>query len=105
MFDNFRWNRVKKWFFEEKYEKFFVKYIEKSHSIPPIMNFLIVDDQEVIIRMPFENQGDGSRFIATTQPQMVRLFIDYFNRIWSTGVYLDRADAQMVSNFESRLNN
>lgn len=101
-FDKTRWNRAREWITNPEYERVFLKYFDCSVSVPPVLNFLIIDNEEVVTRVPINEPGDQSAFIVTNNPEVVKLFREYFTNLWTAGMRLDRTDAQKIEEMDRR---
>ena len=68
----------------------FVKHISDSGELP-YLSFLIIDDEEVIVRPPL-TEGGRIYNIAITSSTITNLFLDYFDRLWEKGITLDKSE-------------
>ena len=76
----------------QKAKNFFAGYFHQPIGEIPLMSFVIVDKKEVITRYPYEF-GQDSGYIAIQSPQIAKLFLGYFERLWEHSVKLrDESD-------------
>lgn len=72
-----------------------LRYYEyQAEGIPPLLSFLIVDSDEVIIalyRYPYM-PVEGEVRLVVRNPNIVRLFQDYYNTIWHGAKVLKEGD-------------
>lgn len=68
---------------QKEYISYHLGYYDIS-SAPPLMSYIIIDSKEVIIgfyRVPFLSP-EGEIYLSITQPEIVKLFQDYFEVLW-----------------------
>lgn len=80
-FDEGRLNRVKKHLSNPKISKFFVGYFPANVKAVPIPGFLVLDEEEVIITFP-QAYGTAEVWLSIKHPEVLRMFIGYFGRLW-----------------------
>lgn len=71
-----------------------LKYYDIDHvNTPPLMQFLVVDGEEVVIAhyRGIYNRGGGETYLAIRHKVIVELFQDYFNAIWEGGQAIKEA--------------
>lgn len=62
-------------------------YEYNQKMTPPLLSFIIIDGKELILglyRSPYLSP-EGEVRLATTEPEMLALFKDYFSTIWHNG--------------------
>ncbi len=63
-----------------------------QHHIP-VMSFLIIDKEEVVVGFyhTMYVAGEEDRGLVIQQPEIVRLFVDYYDFLWRTSIELNNA--------------
>jgi hypothetical protein len=86
-----RVNNVSKWL-EDTKGKFFAAglNIARQPDDTPIgfLTFTIFDHEEVYVRPPY-NLGQSADYLLIRNPEVVNLFSDWFNYLWSQAVRID----------------
>lgn len=88
-----RLHRVKT-ILEKGYKSYHLKYYnitpEEHIKIPPLLQFIVIDDSEVILHVHRGTVLEPSNqpFIATKNRYIVKYFADYYNAIWTGGIPL-----------------
>lgn len=79
--DDARLKRVEKHWPDPQIQHYFVKYYEPAESAVPALSFILIDEREVVMHYPFE-PGQEETFLAIEHPDIARLFVAYYKRIW-----------------------
>lgn len=104
--DKRRLYRVKR-ILEEGYNGYLLRYYkitpEEHKVIPPLLQFMVVDDNEVILHMHRGTvlEPSGQQYIAIRNRDIVNYFIDYYNAIWSGGeplIDVTYSDVETIDN-------
>jgi hypothetical protein len=68
----------------------FVGHIPDLVTIP-VFTFIIVDNEELMIRPPLE-EGGRVTYAVISSKAIVRVFLEYFDRAWEKAVKLDKSE-------------
>src|SRR6266446_641830 len=74
-------------FLQKDLPRYYLRYYDvAAGSIPPLMQFFVIDSEEVILG--FYEFPEKERYLAVKHPQIVSLFQDYYEKIWSDALKL-----------------
>lgn len=86
--DASRLDRVRQHLASPSVKKYYVGHFDTSGTSIPMLSFLIVDDQEIIMHYPYV-PGQAEMFLAVKHPDIVRLFSVYYERLWQEATKLN----------------
>jgi hypothetical protein len=89
--DEGRVRRVRKLLVNPKVNRYLVSSIDWEGLSVPMMNFIVLDDEEVIIATP--GLGEADSIIAIRNQEIVSAFERYFNLLWAKATLLDGIEA------------
>jgi hypothetical protein len=98
--DEARLTRVKKHLANPKVVKFYVGYYPADQNIVPMPNFLVIDEEEIIGIFPY-SYGEPEVWLSIKHPDVVKVFLNYFRRLWEDSEKIDAAHphwASLISN-------
>jgi hypothetical protein len=82
-----------------------LRYYQFHHrTTPPLLSFMIIDSQEVILafyRAPFLGTEDEIQ-LAIRHPELVKLFQDYYNTIWQGANDLKAGDKSVLEKIKKQ---
>jgi len=90
--DETRFERVRKHLVNPRITKFFVGCYHVSSNSVPMPNFLIVDNDEVIVIFPY-SIGEPEMWLSIKHPEIVRSYERYFRRLWDDSTKIASGDA------------
>ncbi|HJZ24598.1 MAG TPA: hypothetical protein VJ201_09190 [Candidatus Babeliales bacterium] len=79
--DKARLIRIRKHLSNPKISKYFVGYFETQPNNVPMLNYLLVDDSEVIVIFPYP-YGEPDVWLSIRHPEVVEMFSKYCERLW-----------------------
>ncbi len=79
--DTYREKRVLKFKSRPEVEKYYVRCIDSNNTLNPAINFMIIDEQEVILAIP--GVGKRNTVISIKNTEIVQAFERYYELIWS----------------------
>jgi hypothetical protein len=98
--DETRFKRIQKYLSNYKATKFFAGYFPTHDNPIPLSNFLIVDQNEVIVIFP-HIYDEPETWLSIKQPEIVETFVKYYQRLWEDCTKITRenlATAVLVIN-------
>jgi hypothetical protein len=101
VFDKSRWEGTKPYLTDPGIQKFYVRYYDLPIGKPPLMSFLIIDNQEIFLRYPYE-PGEPEIFVSIKHPEIVQLFAAYYRSMWKEAIPLSRDDRQKIEEIDRR---
>ena len=88
--DEVRQKRVRKYLSNPEVNRYFVSSIASKDLYIPVINFMIIDGEEVIFAIP--GFGEQDALMSIKSKEIVEAFEQYFNLLWSKAHPTDRAD-------------
>lgn len=89
------WERVKRYLNDPEIHKYFVSFFDLSEISPPVLNFVIFDDREMLLRTEYEF-GQTEIAITIKHSEIVRLFSVYFENTWKKSIPLNKKDIEKI---------
>lgn len=95
-----RLQMIKRFFQLTETRKYFVRYYsEQNDTIPLSLSFTVIDDEELILRFPYD-QSEPGYWLSIRQPYIVDLFKSYYAYIWRNAKRLDRNDTKTMQDLD-----
>lgn len=94
---------------EEEYYSYHLGYYDVSENPIPLISFIMIDSNEVIVgfyRVP-TLPPEGEVHLSVSQPDLVRLFGDYFDTLWVGSDKVKEADIvnhDLINQIKNKLN-
>lgn len=98
--DKAQWARMKPYITDSAIQKLYFRYFEPIRQ-PPLMSFLIIDNQEVYMRYPHE-PGEPEIYLSVKHPEVVQLFAAYFRSMWREATFVSGDDKRKLEEIERR---
>lgn len=98
--DNAQWERMRPYITDSANQKLYFRYFEPIRK-PPLMSFLIIDNQEVYMRYPHE-PGEPEIYLSVKHPEVVQLFAAYFTSMWREATFVSGDNRRKLEEIERR---
>ena len=87
--DKHRLKRIKNLLTNPLVNTYYVKTISPDSLSIPIMNFMIIDNEEIILAIP--SFGEGFTFVAAKGTGIIKPFEGFFNLLWAEAEEIDQS--------------
>jgi hypothetical protein len=102
--DKTRWKRVNEKISDTGIQNYFVKYYDLPDIISSLfLSYAILDDQELVMRYPYMPHQSGM-WLSIKNPDIVKLFVRYFDNLWEQGQLLEKNNLQLLQKFNEMYN-
>jgi hypothetical protein len=102
--DNIRWKRVNEKISDPSIQNYFVKYYDLPDIISSLfLSYAILDDKELVMRYPYMLHQSGM-WLSIKNPDIVKLFVRYFDNLWDQGQLLEKNNLQLLQKFNEMYN-